>query len=103
MELQRVDILMATYNGEKYIAEQIASILAQTTHNWRLLIHDDGSTDKTTEICKQFAAKDERIQFVDDGKSGLGVARNFVHLLQYVHAPYAMYCRSEERRVGKEC
>lgn len=96
MELQRIDILMATFNGGKYITEQIESILAQTNHNWRLLIHDDGSTDNTVAICKQFASEDERIQLVDDGKSGMGVAKNFVHLLQYVHAPYAMYCDQDD-------
>ena len=42
-----VTILMATYNGEKYISQQIESIINQTFTNWKLLIRDDGSTDNT--------------------------------------------------------
>ena len=47
-----IDILMATFNGDKYLAEQIDSICKQSYDSWRLYIHDDGSTDKTIEgIC----------------------------------------------------
>ena len=42
-----VDVLLATYNGEQFIENQILSILMQTNDEWRLLVHDDGSTDKT--------------------------------------------------------
>ena len=48
--MEKVDILLATYNGEKYIREQIDSILNQNHKDFRLLISDDGSTDKTIEI-----------------------------------------------------
>ena len=44
--MEKVDILLATYNGEKYLQEQIESILNQTYTNFRLLISDDGSTDR---------------------------------------------------------
>ena len=50
---QTIDVLMATYNGEKYVAEQIESILNQTYKNIRLVISDDGSTDGTREVLKQ--------------------------------------------------
>ncbi|MCV5888381.1 glycosyltransferase, partial [Escherichia coli] len=43
----KVDIIIATYNGEKYISEQVESILNQTYKNFHLYIRDDGSTDKT--------------------------------------------------------
>lgn len=48
----RIDIAMATYNGEKFIEEQIKSIQAQTYQNWHLYISDDGSSDNTIEIIK---------------------------------------------------
>ena len=48
-----IDILLATYNGEKYIKAQIHSLLCQTYEDWNLLIHDDGSTDKTNEIARK--------------------------------------------------
>ncbi len=50
-------ILMATYNGEKFIAEQLQSIEEQTHKNWRLIISDDGSSDNTLTIAKQFQQK----------------------------------------------
>lgn len=55
-----IDILMATYNGEKYLEEQLASIENQTYTHWRLVVHDDGSTDKTWEILKDFQKSWER-------------------------------------------
>jgi glycosyltransferase involved in cell wall biosynthesis len=50
-------ILMATYNGEKFIAEQLQSIEEQSYKNWRLIISDDGSSDDTLTIAKQFQQK----------------------------------------------
>ena len=46
----KVEILMATYNGEKYLREQIDSILKQTFKDWKLIMRDDGSKDRTIEI-----------------------------------------------------
>ena len=45
MKDYQIAILLATYNGEKYLTEQIDSILSQTCHDWHLYIHDDGSKD----------------------------------------------------------
>ena len=56
---EKIEILMATYNGEKYIKEQINSIINQTYTNWKLLIRDDGSKDKTVEIIKEYEKKDD--------------------------------------------
>jgi len=54
METKSVDILLATYNGEKYLKEQIESILNQTYSDFRLLISDDCSSDNTKEILKEY-------------------------------------------------
>ena len=59
---ETVDILLATYNGEKYVIEQIESILHQTYKNIRLLISDDCSTDNTRQILEQYQKKDNRIK-----------------------------------------
>lgn len=56
-----VTIVMPAYNCEKYIAEAITSILSQTYENWELLICDDGSTDNTYAIIKEFTAYEQRI------------------------------------------
>lgn len=52
MSGQGIDILLATYNGEEYLGEQLNSILNQTYENWQLIVRDDGSTDGTVEIIK---------------------------------------------------
>lgn len=52
--MNNIDILMATYNGAKFIASQIRSLQNQTFTDWKLLIHDDGSTDGTIEILNFF-------------------------------------------------
>ena len=52
-------ILMATYNGEKYLRKQIESIIHQTNKNWKLLIRDDGSTDSTVFIIREYMKKDQ--------------------------------------------
>lgn len=75
-----LDILMATYNGEKYIQQQIESIINQNYSDWNLYIHDDGSSDKTIEIIKQI--KDSRIHLVEDNIHFGNSSLNFLHLVK---------------------
>ena len=49
-----VAILLATFNGEKFLAEQLDSLQAQSVKNWRLYVSDDGSTDSTVDIIKRY-------------------------------------------------
>ncbi|RME60801.1 glycosyltransferase family 2 protein [Candidatus Parcubacteria bacterium] len=77
-----VTILLATYNGEKYISEQIDSIREQSFQDWTLLVRDDGSTDHTVNIIKAFCETDSRIHFVEDGLGHLGVVACFERLLE---------------------
>lgn len=79
---EQIDILMATYNGEKYLKEQIESILNQTYKNIRLVISDDCSKDGTREILKQYE-QDERIE-VHYHKKNQGYIKNFEYLLKQV-------------------
>ena len=74
---------MATYNGEKYLKEQIESILHQTYQNFRLIISDDHSTDKTIEILKEYQEKESRITVYYQEKN-LGYIKNFEFLLKQV-------------------
>ena len=60
----KVNIVLSTYNGAKFLAEQIESIQKQTFTDWQLLIRDDGSIDETPQIIKQFVAADKRIKFI---------------------------------------
>ena len=63
---ERVDILLATYNGEKYIKEQIESILNQTYDNFELILVDDCSTDTSVETVKEYQKKDKRIHLIEN-------------------------------------
>lgn len=85
----KIDILLATYNGEKYLKEQLDSILNQTYKNIRIIISDDGSKDSTLEILEEYKNKDERI-IVYEQKENLGVVKNIEFLLKKVEAPYYM-------------
>ena len=80
---EKVDILLATYNGEKYVAEQIESILNQTYQNFNLIISDDCSKDSTPEILKEYAQKDKRI-ILHIQPQNLGVVKNIEFLLKQV-------------------
>lgn len=91
-----VDILMATYNGEAYLSEQLDSLLNQTYKHWRLTIHDDGSTDRTLAIIRQYVAQDSRITLLDDGVIGLGSAHNFLHLMERVEGEYYLCCDQDD-------
>jgi len=73
-------ILMGTYNGEKYIREQLDSIAAQSHKNWRIVISDDGSTDRTLEIAEQWAEEVgyERVEFRTGPQKGF--AQNFLSM-----------------------
>lgn len=91
-----IEILMATYNGEKYVKEQIDSIIHQTYENWKLLIRDDNSTDKTLEILKEYEKKDKRIKVIEDKKGNLGFVKNFEELLNYSNKEWVMFSDQDD-------
>lgn len=92
-----IDILMATYNGESYVAEQIDSILNQTYTEWKLYIRDDGSKDNTMSILEEYASKySDKIILVKDGKKGLGAKGNFGALIKYSKNEYCMFCDQDD-------
>ena len=77
---EKVDVLVATYNGEKYLREQLDSIIKQTYKNIRILISDDCSKDRTQEILQEYEKKDDRIKIFLHDKN-LGSNKNFEFLL----------------------
>lgn len=94
---KKIHILLATYNGENYLAEQLNSILNQTNTNWQLLIHDDNSTDNTVDIIKQYQKQNpDKIQFIDDDVSFGNASANFSFLLEHVDSEYIMFCDQDD-------
>ncbi len=72
----RVSVVMSVYNGEKYLAQAIESILDQTFRDYEFIIIDDGSTDGTGVILRQYEEKDDRIQVYDQENKGLIASLN---------------------------
>lgn len=93
---EKIAILMATYNGEKYISEQIDSIIKQTYTNWSLFISDDGSVDKTMDIVNKYVEQyPDKIFIVQGEKEKHGAKENFDFLLQNVK-DYEYYMFSDQ-------
>jgi glycosyltransferase involved in cell wall biosynthesis len=92
-----VDILMATYNGEKYIRQQLDSILSQTYEQWLLYIRDDGSTDNTVEIINNYIKKyPDKIILINDEKKGLGAKLNFGETMKFSKNDYTMFVDQDD-------
>lgn len=78
-----VHILLASYNGIQFLSEQLASLARQTHTAWTLTISDDGSTDNTLHIVKQFSKQvPQRVALLHGPKRGS--TQNFFHLIQHV-------------------
>lgn len=71
-----VSVIIPLYNAEEYIKETVLSVINQTYHNWELIIIDDGSTDESATIVKEFCKKNKKINYSYQENSGVSVARN---------------------------
>lgn len=91
-------ILLATYNGQKYIKEMINSIISQDYVDWHLILSDDSSTDSTYSILESYSNKyPEKITHHKSGKKFGNAQSHFIHLLeQYNDAPYIMFCDQDD-------
>lgn len=70
-----VDVLLATYNGAPFLETQLDSLLAQTHRNWRLIVRDDNSTDKTAEIIVSYRARNAGVRSIVHRSWGAGGTR----------------------------
>ena len=80
---KEITILMATYNGEAYLVQQLDSILLQTYTNWKLVIRDDGSTDGTLGIITSYIKNDDRISLICYGDLHGSACKNFSQLASW--------------------
>jgi len=83
----QLTVIMASYNGERYIEEQLDSILAQSYQKFNLLIADDGSTDSTMNILLNYQKKYKNIKIIQN-INRLGVVSNFENLISLVETKY---------------
>lgn len=82
-----VSIGMPVYNGESFLQEALDSLLAQTFENFELIISDNASTDKTESICREYAAKDQRIRYYRNPLN-IGCAQNFNRVFKLSSSKY---------------
>ena len=85
--MPRVSIVMCTYNGERYLARQLDSILQQTYPLHEILIQDDGSTDRTCQIVEEYREKHPLIRLIRNGKN-LGFNHNFLDAIPKATGDY---------------
>lgn len=92
-----IDILLAAFNGEQFLTDQINSILNQTHLNWRLMIRDDGSKDSTLSIIYDFKKRyPDKIVVIEDNRGNLGACGNFAALFEHAEADYVMFCDQDD-------
>ena len=102
----KISILLSTYNGAKYLAEQLDSLLEQSYTNIVIVIRDDGSTDATRELISLYARKHEnKIHQVCGDNENRGARDSFSYLIEYVlankvslelDAAYMMLCDQDD-------
>ncbi|MGL5705833.1 MAG: glycosyltransferase [Tannerellaceae bacterium] len=94
--MHTIDILLATFNGELFIKEQIDSIISQTYSDWILYIRDDGSSDNTLNIIKEYQLNEPRIVLIEDTKTCCSAELNFAELLKYSTSQFLCFCDQDD-------
>lgn len=87
--MNKVSVIIPVYNMEKYLCRALDSLLAQTYPNWEAVMVDDGSTDNSISIARQYCDRDKRFILTTQENQGQGVARN--NALKQISGDYVMY------------
>ena len=97
MSKASVQILLATWNGARWLPELLSSLQRQTYAHWELLIRDDGSSDQTLRILLDWKALyPEKVALLDVGGEHLGSTQSFSQLVQRSTAPYLLFCDQDD-------
>ena len=92
-----IAVLLATYNGGKYIREQLDSLFQQSCDLFQLYVRDDGSSDDTMKIVEEFRQKyPDKITILEDSQKHRGAAKSFMYLLENVDSEYYMFCDQDD-------
>lgn len=89
-----ISVVMAAYNGEKYIAEQIRSILSQLGENDELVISDDNPAGKTVDVVHEFSENDSRVVYIEGPHKG--VIKNFENAINNAKGDYIFLCDQDD-------
>ena len=94
----QVEILLSTYNGEKYLDEFLWSIFRQEYDSWKLIVRDDGSTDNTHKILHDWNIRfgNRMVLFNSQTTENVGVVRSFSRLMERSAAPYVMFADQDD-------
>ena len=90
----KIQILLSTYNGEKFLAQQLDSLLEQDYPEFTILIRDDGSSDKTCDILSDYQSNHSKIKVVFAGN--IGVTRSYYELLRQASADLFALCDQDD-------
>lgn len=92
--MAEVSIIVPVYQVENYIRKCIDSILAQTFTDFELILVDDGSKDKSGQICDEYAGMDQRVRVIHQENSGVAAARN--HGIAYANGGYLCFVDADD-------
>ena len=89
-----ISVIIPVYNAEKYVGRCIESVKAQTYSDWQMILVDDGSKDRSLEICQKYAGADNRIHVIHQENAGPGIARNVG--LECAKGKYVVFIDSDD-------
>ena len=92
---KKVTILLPVFQGERFVAQAIESLLNQTYDDYIIIIADDASTDNTPEICKNYCKQNKNIIYKKN-KINLGGQDNFLNLLREVETEYVVWASQDD-------
>lgn len=91
-----IDILMAVYNNEEFILEQLESLACQTYPHFRIIIRDDCSSDGSVSLIEEFSSRHPDRVILIKGTENLGAKGNFAKLMDECKSKYAMFCDADD-------
>ncbi|UKK90263.1 glycosyltransferase family 2 protein [Citrobacter portucalensis] len=88
-------VLLSTFNGSRYLEEQLSSLSEQSYDDFTIYIRDDGSIDNTLEIINDFISRERNVVFIESNDN-LGAAGSFIYLINNVDADYYFFCDQDD-------
>ena len=92
----KVSVALATYNGEKYLREQLDSVLNQEFKDFTLYVSDDGSSDRTLRILDEYVEKDNRIKVFPKHEPSKSACRHFLYMLENIKSDLYLFCDQDD-------